>query len=270
MPPTTPWTGHKSRPGGLLSDRIQVKTAAATKSPAATKSSAANEKQSPAVIALRLLISNLQKDPIQEDRNDGCFCQGRVHPVSAYVKLCRSCGLILCELNQPYKRCPFASCGELLLAPHERKALVESLNEKIAFTIAEEDKKRLREDEERRRAAGAFPELGGSHTPAKSTVPSAPHKVLSLTSKGAVLTTTRKVVAPPPTTVPKRAVTPPPIRIPAPNSEPTFSPANQGTRQWESLRGISIKYVSAPKAVINAAEPSRRSRKSAKRANKEN
>src|SRR5258708_26358044 len=74
--------------------------------------------------------SGLERDP-----KGGCYCLGkkcihlskaeidnfcivrytaRIHDLSPYAPICRSCGLILCSLNQPYYCCP--GCHQPLLS----------------------------------------------------------------------------------------------------------------------------------------------------------
>lgn len=257
MPPSTPWTSQRPK-GHIISDRIQSPSTAASKTAAQTKQKQGSSKQqSPEVNHLLKLISYLQNPtslPKSEGETEGCFCLAQVHKISPHTPLCMSCGLILCDLNQPYRGCPFKGCGQTLLSPRAQAALIESLNEKIAITIAEEETTRRKEEEDRRRAAGAFPQLGpGSSTPAPiKPTPSAPHKVLSLTQKGAILTIVRKTSTPPPTRPFKLDTTVPVCRIPPPPQEPVRLPVKDMKGHWESLRSPRMVYVPPPPVGTSA------------------
>jgi len=148
--------------------------------------------------------SGLERDP-----KGGCYCLGkdyihlpnaeidndfptaRIHDLSPYAPICRSCGLILCLLNQPHYCCP--GCHQPLLSTTTmtttssptREAIITQLESQLATTISQEIEDRQRALEETRKAAGAFPALPPSmgtnadhhsHPPANQT-----HKVLSLT-----------------------------------------------------------------------------------------
>jgi hypothetical protein len=249
MPPSTPWTQRSK--GHLVSDRIQPQTSAGGSKTAAQKQSSTKH-QSPEVNHLQKLISYLQNPASlpKSENEEGCFCLAQVHKISPYTPLCMSCGLILCDLNQPYRACPFNSCRQALLAPQARAALITALGEKIAITIAEEENMRRKEEEDRRRAAGAFPQLGpgvSSPTPTKP-ISSAPHKILSLTQKGAILTTVRKTPTPPPTRPFKVDTTVPVSRIPPPPQEPVRFPATDVKGDWQSVRSTRMVYVPPPQA----------------------
>jgi len=262
MPPSTPWTSQRSK-GYVVSDRIQPSGAGSKSAVQSNKQKQSTSKQqSPEVNRLQKLISYLQNPPPLSKAEDevGCFCLAQVHKISPHTPLCMSCGLILCELNQPYRPCPFKPCGQDLLAGQARAALIDSLKEKVVQTIAEEEDIRRKEEEERRRAAGAFPELGpgSSPTPTKSS-PAAAHKVLSLTQKGAILTTTRKVLTPPPAQSSKVDTAVPVPRVPAPPQQPVRFLSRDLKGDWESLRSSRMVYVPPPQ-VGQTARGSKKSK----------
>lgn len=207
------------------------------------------KQRSPEVKRLHKLITNLQ-DPksVANETDEGCFCLAQVHPLSPYVPICSyGCGLTLCELNQPYRNCPFKSCGQPLLSPQARTELITSLSNKIEQTIAEEEEKRRREAEAQKKAEGAFPQLGAGHpNQAKVPLPTT-HKVLSLTSKGAVLKTVR-TSTPPPAQAAKQDTTPAVHRVRPPPPEPAHFATNKVTGAWESLRAERFIYVPPTKA----------------------
>lgn len=267
---STPWTSNQRSKGHLVSERIPSPR---VQPPAKqTNASQSNKQpQSPEVARLQKLISYIQNPPPLTSKADteaagGCFCLAQVHKLSPYTPLCTSCGLVLCELNEPYRSCPFKpACGQALLSPQARSALIDSLNEKVAITLVEEENVRRREEEDRRRAAGAFPTLGPAGPglglgPAAATAagaksaPAAPHKVLSLTQKGAVLTTTRKIKTTTTTSTMapvaafKSDTTIPVHRIPPPPQEPVRYPADTTRGEWESLRSTRMVYVPPPQA----------------------
>lgn len=186
--------------------------------------------KSKAVRDLESLISNLESHNITpiRDPKGGCFCLGqfnkksiylsrsntsliciinssciidhhhsftpkhtaREHPLSLYTPLCTSCGLILCNLNKPYHTCPHCNTDGGILTPQQRTSLLTQLRETLDSTLAQEETDRVRQIEEAKKAAGAFPTLsssGGGGTTKSFTVTPTPtlpqqqHKVLSLT-----------------------------------------------------------------------------------------
>jgi Putative zinc finger motif, C2HC5-type len=261
MPPSTPWTSQRSK-GHVVSDRIQSPSAG---SKTAAQKQTSSKHQSPEVNRLQKLISYLQNPASlpKSESEEGCFCLAQVHKISLYAPLCISCGLILCDLNQPYRACPFNSCGQTLLAPQARAALITTLGEKIAITIAEEENMRRKEEEDRRRAAGAFPQLGpGSSSPMPTKpISSAPHKILSLTQKGAILTTVRKTPTPPPTRPFKVDTTVPVSRIPPPPQEAVRFPVMDMKGDWQSVRSTRMVYVPLPQAEQSGSKISKKARR---------
>ncbi|EPQ56772.1 hypothetical protein GLOTRDRAFT_19773, partial [Gloeophyllum trabeum ATCC 11539] len=91
------------------------------------------------------------------DPKGGCFCKARIHDLSPYTPICKSCGLVLCAVNLPFYACP--SCAAPLMAPSAREALALQLSDQIDATLAREEAARLQALEDARKAAGAFPSL---------------------------------------------------------------------------------------------------------------
>ncbi|KZT21133.1 hypothetical protein NEOLEDRAFT_1038013, partial [Neolentinus lepideus HHB14362 ss-1] len=92
-----------------------------------------------------------------KDPKGGCFCRARVHDLSSYAPICKSCGLVLCSVNLPHFACPH--CTAPLLSAPAREALILRLQDQIGAARAREEADRLHAKEEARRAAGAFPPL---------------------------------------------------------------------------------------------------------------
>ena len=188
----------------------------------------------------------------------------RMHPLSSYTPICRACGLILCELNLPHAACPH--CGDALLIPAARTALVESLDTQIAETLAKEEDERARAVQEARAAAGAFPTLSasasasaaasrastpgsGSETQALAGHPAnQTHKVLSLNPK----TKRVKVESYTPPAAISRAASKEKVkpaepeykRVPAPPGEVVVSRTQpDAQRPWANVRGLNVTYV---------------------------
>jgi hypothetical protein len=193
------------------------------------------------------------------------------------VPICRSCGFILCELNQPYDPCPFAACKQPLLTPQARTALIDSLNEQVAKTIIEEEEAKRRQEEEARRAAGAFPQLGPSSAAShpmpnnKPVQASTSYKVLSIGNKdqkGKVVVTTVHKSTPSPSNKPKelKEAPPPVVRIPPPKDGPDFVMPRSNAGAWENLRTERIPYIPPPKPVSTRPEASKNTKKSKQKA----
>lgn len=112
----------------------------------------------------------------------------RVHDLSTYTPICRSCGLIICAVNLPQYCCP--DCLNPLVTGSFRDALIVQLESELTWTIAKEIEENVHMAEEARRLAGEFPSLPPSSSSAglfpttqKANVISAKptHKVMSLT-----------------------------------------------------------------------------------------
>ncbi|CAG8710322.1 14024_t:CDS:2, partial [Acaulospora colombiana] len=273
--PTTPWTSNKSGKGHLLSDRIPNQQRIPSPNPGGKgkgPSAQSSKPQSPEVTRLQQLISKIQKSLTDKQKGkgpvEGCFCLARNHKLSPHVSMCRSCGLILCELNQPYDPCPFGACNQPLLNTQSGTALIDSLNEQVAKTIIEEEGAKRRHEDEERRAAGAFPQLApssaASHSkqPNKPVQPSGPHKVLSLTQKGAILTVRKST--PSPSNKPKeiKDIPPPIVRVPAPKDGPDYAPPKSNAGSWENLRTERIIYIPPPKPASTQPQGGKNTKKS--------
>ena len=181
----------------------------------------------------------------------------RMHSLSTRTPVCRSCGLILCELNLPNFACPH--CGDALLVSAARESLIQTLEAQIEETLAKEEAGRQRAIQEARAAEGAFPTLSAAASRAGTPVPGSDaqgshpvnqtHKVLSLDSK------TRKVklssYTPPAVSrtasaekVKVKVAEPEYTRVPAPPAEVPYSsgPPNSH-RAWANTRGLNVTYV---------------------------
>ncbi|CDO68185.1 hypothetical protein BN946_scf184938.g37 [Trametes cinnabarina] len=206
---------------------------------------------------LEKLRDDLRKSSGREkDPKGGCFCQARLHPLSPYTPICRACGLILCELNLPNFACPH--CGAGLLTTATLDSLVQTLDDRIADTIAREEEERQRAAQEARSAEGAFPTLSVAASrvscpDAQSSHPvNQTHKVLSLDSK------TRKVkvstFTPPAvsrnTSTEKlsKEVEPEHKRVPPPPAEVVCASAPSSQRPWANMRGLDVSYVRPSRA----------------------
>lgn len=216
--------------------------------------------------------SGLERDP-----KGGCYCLGknyihlskanfciirytaRIHDVSLYVPICRSCGLILCSLNQPHYCCP--SCHQPLLSTTTmstssptREAIITQLESQLATTISQEIEDRQRALEEARKAAGAFPALSPStgtnaehqsHPPANQT-----HKVMSLTGNKNKNNKNRRTVTISSYTTkqPSRSgsVTPnvndEPTRVKPPNPPPITTKLPKPNRPFENFLHGNVTY----------------------------
>ena len=179
----------------------------------------------------------------------------RVHLLSEYTPICRSCGLILCSLNAPCYLCPH--CNTAVLSPEARSTLIARIENEISDTLLREEQQRQRAVEEARQAEGAFPMLSSSSNRPSDSLPGAlqnhpvnqSHKVLSLNSK------TKKVkvssyTAPPPSSVSlsKDSDTNLPLdevqRIPPPAGEVMYITRQAKTdRPWARLDDESAIYV---------------------------
>ncbi|EJF60567.1 hypothetical protein DICSQDRAFT_155699 [Dichomitus squalens LYAD-421 SS1] len=248
----TAWTQKGS---SLPSERIPSKKQAPQPTKAKGKQKDAGPPKSKEVVKLEKLRDDLRNATGKErDPKRGCFCQARLHPLSSYTPICRTCGLILCELNLPNFACPH--CGESTLLPAARNALIATLDAQISEAIAKEEEGRARAIQEARAAEGAFPTLSaasrastpGSGSDSQASHPvNQTHKVLSLNSK------TRKIKV--------ESYTPPAIsraasaervkqaepehkRVPAPPAEVVISRTQPDPqRPWTNTRGLNVTYV---------------------------
>lgn len=269
----TPWT-HK--PSSLPSDRIPAHKQTA-KGTSKGKQKEAGVPQSKAVRKLDKLregLVTLGEGAPTRDPNGGCYCQGmcvpslfhtlsiyiytnsaREHDLSIYTPVCLRCGLILCSLNLPHHACPH--CQAALLTVPARRALIQSLEQSIAHTLAHEEREREQVIEEARKAAGSFPTLAAAASggaldahPTNQT-----HKVLSLNSKTkkVIVSSYTKTKPPQPTQAFKggnaEPFEPEPRRVPRPPDEVPFStkPLNM-ERLWMNTRPgeRAVTYIPPP------------------------
>ncbi|KAJ7473331.1 hypothetical protein FB451DRAFT_1133854 [Mycena latifolia] len=251
----TPWTKTSS---SLPSDRIRPSPPPAQPAAKNTKNKgkapAAEPPKSKAVRTLEGLRSALvavDEGKMEKDPKGGCFCQARMHQLSSYAPLCRTCGLVLCTLNGPAHACPH--CDSALLTATQRVALISRLEQELTEILAQEAAERERKAEEARRAVGAFPTLGKPSAPLQAMVQQQPQTrtVLSLNSK------TKKVTVSAFTTpahsssssaAPSRPATPEPERVAGPPASVPCAPAaalDKG-RPWRDAAGGGAVYVAAP------------------------
>ncbi|KAI0342970.1 hypothetical protein BDW22DRAFT_1356525 [Trametopsis cervina] len=202
------------------------------------------------------------KSPVKDPKG-GCFCLAREHELSPYTPICLQCGLILCSVNRPYHACPH--CNAALLGTPARLALIDSLDQSIAETLAKEERERIQVIEDARKAAGAFPTLSAAAAGAQGAQDAhpvnQPHKVLSLnsnskTKKEKVTITSYTQRAPSPMAGIKGAAVeqrePEPTRTPRPPSEvPYASKPPYSDRPWMNVRPmhITVAYIPPPKAA---------------------
>ncbi|RXW15517.1 hypothetical protein EST38_g10335 [Candolleomyces aberdarensis] len=139
--------------------------------------------KSPAIQKLVKAIKDLREASLVDpDPKGGCFCQSRTHPLSTYTPLCLACGLVLCSINQPHFACPHC-LSPLVPSNTRRSELLEVIEGELAEQERKEEAERIRQEEEKKAAAGAFPTLAqSSSTGAPTLVQPAPttHKVLSI------------------------------------------------------------------------------------------
>jgi len=195
----TPWAE-----GSLPSDRIKRSTprrtqTSQTASSHNSKGKSRDPPKSKEVIRLEVLVDGLRVSSEKRlaDPSGGCFCQARMHKLSPYTPICLSCGLIICDLHQPFWICPHGPCSSVLLSPAARDTLLARLDAQISETVIKEAQARLQAIEDARAAEGAFPALAstmgagaaggasvgeaGASDPLRSHPANQTRKVLSLT-----------------------------------------------------------------------------------------
>lgn len=197
----------------------------------------------------------------------------REHSLSLYTPICQTCGLILCNINQPQFTCPH--CLSHLTAGNIRESLVIRLQSQLDETTAKEVAARERAIEEAKRQAGAFPTLSGAPPTGKPIVPQPQtHKVLSFDSK------TKKVLVSSYTSTPvssrpaSRSGTEdgelPIVRVPPPPAEVIYvHSAIDPARPWANLRTESPKYVALPAQTEGPSSNRKGRRKKGKGKDKE-
>ncbi|KAI0689495.1 hypothetical protein BC835DRAFT_251979 [Cytidiella melzeri] len=259
----TPWA-HKS--SSLPSDRIVGHASKPPKQAAKGKQKEVAVPRSKAVRQLENLrdgLASLGEGIPVRDAKGGCYCQAREHELSTYTPICTTCGLILCSLNLPHHACPH--CLATLLTSSARLSLLQTLEQRIAEKLAQEEREREQAIEEARQAAGAFPTLAAAASGTSSILDShptnQPHKVLSLnakTKKVTVASYTQRVPSPLPSKgASKEHKEPEPTRTPRPPSEVSFSHKSQNfERPWINLRPGNKPAYYIPRAVQQIAEAS--------------
>ncbi|KIY45920.1 hypothetical protein FISHEDRAFT_66702 [Fistulina hepatica ATCC 64428] len=230
--------------------------------------------KSQANIMLESLLRGIQDSssrPIAKDPKGGCFCLARVHSLSDYTPLCRTCGLILCAINLPHHACPH--CGTTLLDPPAfRDTLIAQLKREIDVALAQDLREYEQALEEARLAAGAFPALApssrASTPPARISQPvpqSQGHKILSLDSKTKKVTVASYSSAP---RVSSRSSDKPfafksdeQLRVPPPPREVHYVAGNiDPKRPWRDLGGEGATYVRLVKPTSDVPKRRRKNR----------
>lgn len=170
------------------------------------------------------------------------FLLARVHPLSLYSPICRSCGLIICSVNLPQYCCPH--CLKTLMTDAERESVIHQIDSQLASTVVQEVEEKQRALEEARKAVGAFPSLSRSSTPESSiSQPAArqTHKVMSLKQNNKVVVSSYTAVLPVSKTDKPEDE---PDRIPPPPPEPLFSRVQPSPdRPWENLIKGASNYI---------------------------
>ena len=198
----------------------------------------------------------------------------RVHTLSPYTPICRNCGLILCELQQPHFACPH--CVSPLLTPEARRTLEARLDAQIDETLEHEEEERQRAIEQARAAAGAFPTLAASASgvppsTASDALTAHPtnqtHKVLSLNSKTKKITVASYHSSPVASRSASREsnrkdeVKPDTKRVPPPPTEVPFAKERRDHgKSWANLKGGVVTYVPPPQSGAggSSGEPKKR------------
>ncbi|KAJ3893665.1 hypothetical protein GG344DRAFT_42867 [Lentinula edodes] len=260
----TAWTQKHS---SLPSDRIAPPSRPSS-SQSNSKSKGKNVKsdqgppKSKEVRKLETLLSSLKgSESPKKDPKGGCFCQARNHPLSSYTPICRTCGLILCNVNQPYFACPH--CLASLISGNIRDSLVSRIQAQLDQTIAREVAARERAIEEAKQQAGAFPTLYGTTPTAKPIAPQPQtHKVLSLNSKSKKVLLSSYTSTPASSRPASRSETEDEeaaiMRIPPPSTEVNFARGSiDPARPWANLVNENPEYVSPP----TQGEPASRRRR---------
>jgi len=169
----------------------------------------------------------------------------REHALSSHSPICRTCGLILCSINQAYYACPH--CASLLLTSLVRISLEERLERSLFDAIKKEAEERQRAIEEAHKAAGAFPALPGTSTTnwGQSRSSNQPHKVLSLNAKSKKMTLLSYTPNP---TSSSRFHIPQEVekefRVPPPPAEVKYARSKPNPNQpWRHIEGGNVYYI---------------------------
>lgn len=177
----TAWT----QAGSLTSDRLQPRQPPAPQQqPQLNKKKNNNNstsQKSKQVQKLEQILQGFQQDNNTRDPAGGCFCQARTHSLSKYTPNCLNCGLVLCTLQLPFHLCPH--CSEPLVAQSSRDSLISRIEDELEQVLRKEEEERIRVQQEREQAQGAFPTLASSTGTAEPRKPAQPRNVLSVNSK---------------------------------------------------------------------------------------
>ncbi|KAJ4480238.1 hypothetical protein J3R30DRAFT_2598854 [Lentinula aciculospora] len=249
----TAWTQKHS---SLPSDRIAPPSRpSSSQSTAKAKGKPTNSEpgipKSKEVRRLENLLAALRgSQSPKKDPKGGCFCQAREHPLSLYTPICRACGLILCNINQPQFACPH--CLISLISGNLRESLISRLQAQLDGTITREMAIRDRATEAAKQQAGAFPTLSRS-TPSTKSVAHQPqtHKVLSVNSKSKKVllsSYTSTPASPRPTSRSESEDEEASItRIPPPPTDVRFARSSiDSARPWVNLLNGNPEYISSP------------------------
>ncbi|KAJ3773273.1 hypothetical protein FB446DRAFT_733609 [Lentinula raphanica] len=208
--------------------------------------------------ALRDLAQSPKKDP-----KGGCFCQAREHSLSSYTPICRTCGLILCDVNQPQFACPH--CLTSLVAGNIRDSLITRIQAQLDETVAREMAARERAIEAAKQEAGAFPMLSGAIPPSQKLVAPQPrtHKVLSVNSKSKKVSLSSYTTTPASSRPSSRSEVKDEeaaiLRISPPPSEVVFAQKDiDQSRPWSNLLGGNPVYIALPTSANASTNRSRR------------
>jgi len=200
----------------------------------------------------------------------------RVHELSTYTPICRSCGLILCAVNLPQYCCP--DCMNPLVTGSAQDALIAQLESELTSTIANEVEAKERVAEEARRVAGMFPSLPPSSSSASPSPgaaqkahanPTKPtHKVMSLTGSHQRVVVSSYMNKPPAkSTIETEDTEPQRVRPPAPPPVTTIQP--NPDRPFENFIHGGVTYKPRPATTHHKPKSSRRKEKN-ERGNQEN
>ncbi|KAJ6553343.1 hypothetical protein B0H19DRAFT_1156221 [Mycena capillaripes] len=203
-----------------------------TKKPSSGKGAIAEPPISKAIRHLESLKNRLvaSSGNAQKDPKGGCFCQAREHSLPTYSALCRSCGLILCEVNLPQ----YASGGADCRDAHKGSASARACSRRGAP----------------RRRGIPHPREPYLHTSLPSNgAPDAHSHVFELKdeeSDGLVLQHALTLPSRPASRA--ESVEEEPIRVGMPPTEVPFAAAAKldPLRPWKDLSGGSATYIPAP------------------------
>ena len=188
----------------------------------------------------------------------------RVHNLSPYTPICRSCGLILCSINLPHYCCPDCLCP--LTTAASRDSLISKLESEVASTIGKEIEDKERAEKDTCRAAGAFPALpssapqnkaiSGDRTPRSNQS----HKVMSLGGNNKGVLVASYISKPPPVNSKPETVDEEPERVLPPPPPPLTNRKPTPNRPFENLIHGSVGYQLNP-MTSDASKANRRNKR---------